>query len=174
MNSKKPALSVFTLLCAACVWHALSYYHLLPETVAHHFGASGQPDAWGSKTSFLAIYLFVVALMAAMFFAINLALPNIPYALINLPNKEFWLAPERRQQTMDSMIAAFFWFGSITLILLLDIFHQSFQVHLGKATGLEHAWLSLGLYLIVSLLWCVAAFAKFFTKDSAQNPTETR
>lgn len=94
MSSKKPALSVFTLLCTACVWHALSYYPLLPERVAHHFNPSGQPDAWGSKMSFLNVYLIVVALMAATFFAIYLVLPKIPYSLVNLPNKEFRLAPE--------------------------------------------------------------------------------
>ena len=88
-------------------------------------------------------------------------MPKIPHSMINLPNKDYWLAPERRQPTLDSLLSRFLWFGSITIVLLMDIAQQSFQVHLGHATRLNHVWLSLGAYVAVSMAWCIAIYWKF-------------
>jgi len=166
MNRRTSAITVFVLLCIACLVHALYYYPRLPEQVAHHFGGSGQPDAWGGKMHFLIVYLATVAVMAISFLGVGLALPKIPNSAINLPNKDYWLAPERRQQTLDYMLPPFLWLGSLTMLLLLDIFHQSFRVHLGKATSLDHFWISMGVYLVVTTVWGIAIYKKFSKKDS--------
>lgn len=160
---------VFLLLCVACVIQALHYYPRLPAEVAHHFGVSGQPDAWGSKLHFLIIYLVTVAVMAATFLGFGLAMPKMPNARINLPNKDYWLAPERRQQTLDYMLPRFLWLGSITMLLLFDVFQQSFQVHLGKATKLDHVLLSLGSYVAVITVWCIVINTKFRKGESEQS-----
>ncbi len=166
MNNRTSAIIVFVILCVTCVAHTLYYYPLLPEKVATHFGPSGRPDAWGSKMQFIVVYLVAVGVMAAIFLGLGLALTKIPNALINLPNKDYWLAPERRRETSDYMLPWFLWLGSLTMILLLDIAHQSFQVHLGKATRLGHFWITLGGYLILSTMWCVAIYRKFSKKES--------
>jgi len=62
MNKYTTAIAVFVILRLACVTHGLWYYHRLPEQVAHHFGASGQPDAWGHKAQFLVVCLGTVGI----------------------------------------------------------------------------------------------------------------
>ncbi|MBL7076616.1 MAG: DUF1648 domain-containing protein [Kiritimatiellae bacterium] len=166
MNSRTFPIALFLLLCVACLAHGLYYYPRLPAEVAHHFGASGQPDAWGSKEHFLVVYLVTVAVMAATFLGLGLAMPKIPNSAINLPNKEYWLAPERRRQTLDYMLPRLLWLGSLTMVLLLDIFHQSFQVHLGKATSLPHVWYSMVAYLIATAVWCIAVYRRFGKRES--------
>jgi uncharacterized membrane protein len=166
MNRKTTAIVLFTILCLACLTHAIYYYPLLPDQVAHHFGPSGKPDAWGSKTNFLIGYLATVAVIAAIFLGSCLIMPKIPDQMINLPNKDYWLAPDRRRQTLNYIQSALLWFGSLTMLLMLDIFHQSFQVNLGKATTLNHIWISLGIYSILSTIWCIAFIRKFYKKDS--------
>lgn len=161
MNRRTIAITVFVLLTIACVAHALWYYPRLPEQVAHHFDASGQPDAWGSKLDFLISYLVTIGVTAVTFLGIGLLMPKLPDRAINLPNKNYWLAPEQRRQTMDSMLAALLWFGSLTMLLLLGIFHQSFQVHLGRATRLNHVWDAMGGYMVLATVWCVALFRRF-------------
>jgi hypothetical protein len=161
MNKRTLAITVFLLLCVVCVAQAFFYYPRLPERVAHHFGASGQPDAWGSKEHFLTVYLVVVGLMVVMFLGFALALRKIPGSLMNLPNKQYWLAPERRRETLDYIGSQFLWLGSLTMLLLLDVFHQSFMVHLGKAPGLGHFWITIGVYLVLTVVWCIVFFIKF-------------
>ena len=164
MNKRISARNVFLLLCVICVAHAAWYYPRLPGRVALHFGATGLADAWGPKSRFLLIYLVTLAILAVSFSVPSLFLPRIRNSLISLPNKDEWLAPERRQQTIDTILSQLFCFGSITLILLLDIFHQSIQVNLGKATRLEHVWITLGMYLILTTAWCIAFFRRFRKK----------
>ena len=161
MNKKSVAVRFFLLLVAGCVGHALYYFPRLPEQVAHHFGMSGEPDAWGSKTVFLGLYLFSVALIVATFLGLGFGMTRMPHWAINLQNKEYWLAPERKQDTLDYLSVALFWLGSATLILLLDIFHQSIRVHLGRASRLEHSWLSLGAYLVFTIAWSIVIYRRF-------------
>lgn len=150
------ALALLLLLTAACVAHGLYYYPLLPDQVARHFDGSGRPDAWGSKSSFLAVYLSTVALLDAVFLGIAWMLPRLPDSRISLPQKELWLSPEHRRRTLDLWAAALLGFASLTLLFLLDVFHQSFRVHLGQANRLEHIGWSLGLYLFLTTAGCVA------------------
>lgn len=164
INRRTASIAVFLLLCVACVAHAFYYYPRLPAEVAHHFGASGQPNAWGSKMSFLVIYLVTVVITAATFLGVAFLMPILPNSALNFPNKEYWLAPERRQKALDYMMQQLLWMGSLTLILLLDIFHQSVQVHLGKATRLSHFWVSMGVYLTLTIVWCVAICREFRKK----------
>ena len=166
MNGRTTAITVFSLLCATCVAHAIWYYPRLPEVVAQHFNASGQPDAWGVKANFLTAYLVAVGVVAVTFLGLGLLLSKIPDGAINLPNKDYWLAPEQRQKTLDSLLSPMLWFGSLTMLLLLDIFHQSFQVNLGQATKLNHAGISTGAYLLATAAWLVAFYRRFRKKES--------
>jgi uncharacterized membrane protein len=161
---RKIPLIVFILLLMLCIAHAVYYYPLLPDRVASHFGASGQPDAWSGKASFVKLYLIMVAFIAVLFPGIGLILRKIPAYLINLPNKDYWLAPERSEETIAVLSRQLLWFGSATLLLLLDIIHQSFRVHLGKAQALEHPWISIVAYVVFTAFWSIALIVKFSRK----------
>jgi uncharacterized membrane protein len=161
MVMRRLSLTVFLVLCVLCVAQAVYYYPRLPETVASHFNRAGQPDVWSSKATFVRIYLAVTGLVTILFLAVTFTMSKIPVSLINLPNKDYWLSEERRQDTLALLSHYFLWFASATLLLLLDIFHQSFQVHLGKAGALSHPMLSLGLYIGFSVIWSVSLFVKF-------------
>jgi uncharacterized membrane protein len=161
MNMHKISLLVLILLLMLCIAHAVYYYPLLPDRVASHFGASGQPDAWSSKDSFVKIYFVVIAFIAVLFPGIGLILRKIPASFINLPNKDYWLSPERREETIAVLSRQFLWFGSATFLLLLDIFHQSFRVHLGKAKALDHPIASIAVYVVFTAFWSMALIVKF-------------
>lgn len=157
---RKISLIVFIVLLLLCITHAAYYYPLLPDRVASHFGASGRPDAWSGKWSFVKIYIIVVAFIAVLFPGIGLILRKIPASLINLPNRDYWLSLECRQETVVALSRQFLWFGSATLLLLLDMMHQTFSVHLGKAQALEHPWISIVAYVVFTTLWSIALIVK--------------
>lgn len=166
MNSRRTAFTVFLLIWALCTAHALYYYPKLPDRVAQHFGSSGEPDAWGSKMEFVIIYMATVFFTAGIFLGIGLALPKIPNWAINIPNKDYWLSsPQRRKQTFDSMVPQLLWIGSLTLVYMLDIFHQAFQVQLGRAASLDHGLISTVVYLGLIIIWSVALVRQFSKKN---------
>ena len=161
---RKTSLLIFIFLVGLCLAHAAYYYPLLPERVASHFGGSGRPDAWSSKETFLKIYVGAVAFIAVLFPGVGFLVSKTPNSLINLPNKDYWLSPERRSETVASLSRQFLWSGSATLLLLLDMMHQTFRVHLGKAAALDHPITSLAFYILFSLLWIVALIVRFQRK----------
>ena len=110
---------------------------------------------------FLIMHMVTIAFMAALFLGCWFAITKIPISMINLPNKEYWLAPDRRRQTLDRIQSRVLWLGSGVMIFWLDLAHQMFQVHLGIAQKLNHVWLSLVIFLTVIAVWGVVTYAQF-------------
>ncbi len=152
---------IFVIVLLLCIGQAFYYYPLLPNRVASHFGASGMADAWSDKETFIKIYIFFVVFIGILFSIIGLVIRKLPDSMINLPNKDYWLSLGHRQKTIDFLARQFLWFGSATLLLLLDVFHQSFNVDLGKAQALSHPAASIAVYIGFSLLWSVILISKF-------------
>ena len=161
LTTRKMALAVFVLsvaLFGTCLWY---YYPQLPDRLPSHFGFTGQPDAWSTKSSFIMVLCSIMAVTVIVFLGLAFVMPLIPTSLINLPNKDYWLSQERRQRTFDILSSSMLWFGAATLLYLLDMARQSFQVALGKERALPHPMGSLGLYLVFTAAWVLWLLAKF-------------
>ncbi len=161
---KKVSFAIFLGLGLLCIYQAWHYYPQLPERVASHFGPHGHPDSWTTKKSFIRFYLLFIAGITVFFSLIGLLTEKVPASLMNMPNKEYWMAPERRQSTLDLLASSFFWFASATMILLLDMFYQTFQVQLGRTKILTHPVLSLGIYISFSVILTLLLLIGFFRK----------
>lgn len=152
---------VFLGTGALCVAQALYYHPLLPARVASHFGASGAPNGWMPKGALVWTDIIAAALLALLFSATTWSLPKYPDSRINLPNKSYWLAPQRREETFSVITAYFLWFGAATFLLLFDIFHQVFRFNLGQATKLDHPVESLIAYVAFALGWLISFWTRF-------------
>lgn len=145
----------------------MAYYApLLPERIATHFGATGQPNGWMTKEAFLTSYAVLLLFDALMLGGIALALPKMPTETINLPNKEFWLAPERREATMRFVSEQMLWFGVATQALLVGIMQSVFQANLTPAPSLGgDVWIFLVGYLAYTGFWTVGLVRRFRLPD---------
>lgn len=135
----------------------------LPPVVATHFDASGAANGHMPRGAYLAVMLLIGA-GAPLF--IGLA----PGALmrrhpdrINLPNREYWLAPGRRDATVAYVVAHATWFA-VALALFLARVHWLVV----EANGREPAMLSttgiataLALFGLAVTAWLVALFLRF-------------
>jgi len=152
------ALALFSLLYALLVAHAIHHYYILPDHVATHFGFSGEADAWGAKTVFFFWYFIMTGILAALFTGVNHALSSGHTSLLNIPHKEYWLAPERIHDTLSSLRSILLLLGSGTLLFVLDIAHQGFRVSLGYSTKLDHFLTGFVVYLLFCVLWITALY----------------
>ncbi|HEY6940256.1 hypothetical protein [Dokdonella sp.] len=71
----------------------------LPDPVASHFGAGGRADGAMTRNAYLALMIGVCCVLP-----LALALPmrlvvRLPAAFLSLPDKAYWLAPERAAAT---------------------------------------------------------------------------
>ncbi len=103
----------------------------LPDRVATHFGADGQPNGWMSNTGSFGFQVVLLAGMGAVFTLVVPALVRSAPTLVNLPNRDYWLAPERRDEGIAKITnwMAGFWLVFGTGIALVIAFAMS--VNLG-------------------------------------------
>jgi uncharacterized membrane protein len=166
MAYRRLSQGLFLGLCVLCIVHAVYYYPQLPDKVATHFGPDGRPDAWSSKQAFFGVYMTTLSLSALVFLGIAFGISYVPVSMVSLPNRDYWLSPERKKETYSFIFHYFLWFACATILFLLDLMHQAFQVHLDRVDALHHPMLSLGLYLGFTALWCVGLFVKFARRPS--------
>jgi hypothetical protein len=77
----------------------------LPATMATHFARGGAPNGYMHKDSFILFYLGFMFFLPGVFFAAGSLVEKFP-VLANLPNKDYWLAPARRDAAIASMVRA--------------------------------------------------------------------
>src|SRR5689334_19191939 len=67
----------------------------LPERVASHFKVAGTPDGWMSRSAYLWTFAGLTGGMSLFILTLFYCLRFLPVSLINLPNRDYWLASER-------------------------------------------------------------------------------
>jgi uncharacterized membrane protein len=163
MRLSRVLILLFLLLA---FWQAAHYAPLLPERIASHFDAGGRVNGWSSKTDFFALNLAFVVGMALLFGGLTAWLVRIPNAWINLPHKDYWLAPERRAATLATLQQQMEWLAAATVALLVGITQLTIQANLdgGRAWPQDIFWLLFGGYLFVFMAWLVVLLRKWYAK----------
>jgi hypothetical protein len=111
MRSFPPRSLLYGLLLVAglFIWRSAE---LMPPQVASHFIGSGAANAFMPRAGYVQFMLLVgVVLPAALAELIGLA--SRLGGRLRLPNKDYWLAPERREQTLAWMQAHARWFACL-------------------------------------------------------------
>jgi uncharacterized membrane protein len=102
------ALVIPSLLAAV---QYLVYGSKLPARIATHFDAQGVANGWMAPGDFFAFYAGILAFMLVVVVVLAPAsIGRLPASMINLPNREYWLAPERVGETrrkLGNLMAGF-------------------------------------------------------------------
>lgn len=160
MNQRRVSL----VLLLAVAFQLAYYYPQLPSMVAAHFDAAGRPNGWAPKGVFLTLYALVVALMMGIFLIVPVLVARLPISLINLPNKEYWLAPERRRRTWGTIQVYLSVLGNATVAFVLIVFQLVIRANLSPPPLLSPVmWLLLLALLAFAVIWAVR-FIRAFTR----------
>lgn len=93
----------------------------LPPVVASHFAADGRANGWMSREA----YAWMMALMSLVTpYAVWGAAAWLPRRwprLVNLPFRDYWLAPERREATLARLGRMGLWMGLLSAALIAGI-----------------------------------------------------
>ena len=84
-------------LAAGYIW--LTGASLPPEVISR-FDASGTADSFMSRESYLGVMTVIVILVPFVTFYIGRWVAYRPEDALTLPNKAYWLAPERRVESL--------------------------------------------------------------------------
>lgn len=118
----------------------------LPPVVASHFGPGGQPDGWMSRGIFAVFGLLPVIVSLIVVVGAPRLTSRLPISMINLPNKDYWLAPERRALGLTKLAGQMEWFGALLVAFFIFTYELVFQANRG-GTALAEGPFLVGLAL---------------------------
>lgn len=160
-NRFNPLTLHFLAICLAC-GQSVYYYPRLPALIASHFGVDGVANGWMGKQGFFVSYAVMMLLTAGFLGGIGLIFTKIPTELMNLPNKAYWLAPERRDATLNSLQDQMSWLGVATMVLFIATMQLTFQANMVNPPVLDNrTTLLVFAYLGYTLVWSVMLIRRF-------------
>ena len=108
--------SVFVLLSLIALLFVTGTAAELPLTVASHFDAAGRPNAFMSRGGYIRFALCLCVGLPVLVVAI-LTLVYSRAVELKLPNREYWMAPQRIHRTRSFLVAHGVWLGSLLVVL---------------------------------------------------------
>jgi uncharacterized membrane protein len=153
---------ILAILVCTFIAQGASYYFILPDPIAAHFDASGRPDNWWSKSGFFIFDAVILLFLMAEFTLVPRWIAKTPPSLMNLPNKKYWLAPERRDETFAVMRHFFEWFAVLLLTLFTVVNQLVFRANISheNLNGVA-IWTAVILFILAVVVW-LAKFINHF------------
>jgi uncharacterized membrane protein len=130
MNDTRLPKIVYFLMLAMGVLQWVRAYPQLPDRMASHFDLYGRANGWQPKEAFFVVMAVVIAITGAIGFLVPRIIAAAPAELLNLPRKDYWLAPERREETLRFLQTQMEWFGCGVLFILLYAASQAIDANL--------------------------------------------
>ena len=136
---------------------------LMPPLVASHFAADGAADSVMPRGAYIALMTgLTVAMPLLMVTSVGWGTRR-PSAGLRLPHKDYWLAPERRAESIAWLRSHMMRFGIVLVAFLVSVHGLVVRANLLHPPRLELAPLAVcgGLFLVALLLWLRALYGRF-------------
>lgn len=131
--------ATFFLLILLGAGQFVYYAPRIPEVLGSHFARGGFVNGWQTKAAFYSTELAMIVLATIVSFGIPRIIAAMPVSLINLPRKEYWLANERREDTLAYIRVWSAWFGCGLLAFLLFVMELAFRANLRTPPQFDNA-----------------------------------
>ncbi|MGH7872873.1 MAG: DUF1648 domain-containing protein [Candidatus Binatia bacterium] len=139
----------------------------LPENVATHFGIDGEANGWMTRGGYL---LFILSLMVGVSSLVSMLVGGLSRKFpqwTNVPNRDYWLAPERREESLRYLSAHGKRLGCLILIMMLGM-HYTVLIanHLRPPTLPASTFSSVIIGFALALVWWIIRLYRRFGKTS--------
>lgn len=165
-----PAL-VFALMIIGNVIFLGGTVALLPQRMATHFDANGQPNGWMNRFAAVffqgAIGLITPLIIAAAFCAVKFVSPE----KLKIPHRDFWFAPGRRTETCTYLSRQGLWLASLMVALQSMVWYELIESNSAKIPQLSSVeFLTvLGVFGLAMIAWVLRLFRHFARPGVSDN-----
>jgi uncharacterized membrane protein len=158
----------FLVLMIFAIYFVTSSSANLPPRMASHFNAEGIADGFMSKESYTYTMLSVVVGVPGLLALMALVLGKLPTSLINIPNREYWLTPENRSTTFNTLNL---WMGVLACFILIFLTYVHWlviQANAQQPPAMPAPDLYLGLifFLVLIGIWSILLLRQFKLPDA--------
>lgn len=136
-------MPVFAILiclgCFAAAFLQLQFYlPQLPEQMAIRFDLDGQPNGWMGKEGFAVYYFCLLGAVVGAFMLVGLLAHKLPARLFSIPQREYWLAPERRAESLRYLKEFHLWTGAFAGLFIVSMMEMVFKINLSEKPLLDN------------------------------------
>ena len=157
VSKNPPAFAVFGSLYGVLIFVLMASASWLPDRVACHFGLDGNADDWMGRVPYLLLIGAIPAVLALLFALVSRRIRTAGASFVNIPRRDYWLAPERRDRTAALIRDRLTW-----LLCLLSLFFGSLHVLTVAANRTSPPHLNMGALLVVVIVFLVAQMQWLF------------
>jgi hypothetical protein len=135
----------------------------LPDVVASHFASSGTAKGYMDRSEYLRFVLALVIALPILFTALPSALLSRPYARVHVPNRGYWLAPERRANTIAYLRRHLARLGIVQVLFVCGMHGLLLRANAVVPAHLAPEWFigALGGLLVSMLFWATRLMDRF-------------
>ncbi len=157
MPRMRTSTKVLILLTLAVIAQAVYFFPRMPAVMSSHYDAVGHPNNYMTRGGTMVFTFVIQGIELFAFGVLPYLLRHIPVALINVPNKKYWFAPERKEQTFDILIDSMHWMGTIVVMFFLSMMHLVYHANLrpGQQFAAGDAFVMTGLFVLATIGWII-------------------
>ena len=165
VHSGQRARSLVSLICLMVFSVTFVIYtsYYLPSSVATHFNINNQPDGWMTRDFYLLMILtLLISIPSAISVGISILSKKFSH-LINLPNRDYWLAPPRLNDSLDFLAAHGHRLGRLVIVLMTGLHYVVLVANRAEPAALPQSWfIAIVLGFVLALgLWVLALYRRF-------------
>jgi hypothetical protein len=167
MISKCFGLLVLALLVALNAGLTGYYYTILPARVGLYefdfgFEPSAEPTVWMAKGT-LALLIMAAIMLAPLELLFQAWIcTKLPKRMISIPNRDYWLSPERKAETDARLFSFMLWLANATELFLTAVFAIVYRTLLGHPEVLRRTpYYVLGCFLAFVAVWSIRYYIRF-------------
>ena len=157
-----PWRTIQIVSAAAGILLTLALAFFSPDLVAIHFNAAGAPDGWASKWMNALFFSGLFLFLNLVYGGLPALIRKIPVSLINVPNREYWFAPERKESAYKIVTVFLAELAVFTNIFLAGIGILLFYANkTGQAAPPVAFFALMGAMFICIVLWIIHLIRAF-------------
>jgi uncharacterized membrane protein len=164
MSSTRSPVATLAFLLVVWWLHLHHFLARMPERIATHFDASGAPNGYMARASMGTVDFVFMALLLGVVIGMAFLVRVLPTALINVPHRDYWFAPERRQASHRRMFVHMLWLACLLVAFMVGVNHSIFLTNLRPGPihlpG-THLVLLLGAFLTALAAWVAMLYRMF-------------
>jgi Protein of unknown function (DUF1648) len=159
-------LAVLALCYAVFFVYVAESFDELPQKVASHFDFYGRANGWMNRDACVHFTVGLGFFVPALIIGLMAGAGKIPVSFINLPHRDYWLAPERRKAALAVLFRSSLWFAALNVLFVTGLHGLIVQANRPDGGGHLSGYglvIVVGAYLAATVLWVMLLMRKFTT-----------
>ena len=159
-------MGVLLLLMVVFVADVLLTANHLPARLATHFGLDGEANGWMTRAGHVRFIIGFGLGVPLFLLLVSEVVTRLGGAGLNIPNRDYWLAPERRAQTLAFARRELVWLACLLVVFFAMINHLIMAANAQTPASLagRQLWLPIAGFLGAVGVWMVTFIRPFLRK----------